>query len=152
MSRFTPLTTKIVPMKTAVAAQKNDTFVTSAVDLVSATGARIVWICSTSDIAVSSAKLQWSNDNVTFADVPNSAMVAAGLFPAVNNENKIAGWTIQRLAGQEKGSPPRRYYRVSYTLPNGTNGLVSFIFAEIFDRVGMGPNAESSGFLAIVEV
>jgi hypothetical protein len=69
----------------------------------------------TTDIGLTTCKLQEADDNSTFTDVPNSDYSISGTLPASGNGNTLWRWDVD-LKGR------KRYIRAAITVGSGSTG------------------------------
>ncbi len=82
------------------------------------------------DIGFTVFKLQESDDNSTWSDVPGGDYSAAATLPG-NTPNVIYGWDVDLKAR-------KRYLRIAATVGNGTSGLFLAVVA-ILGRAEQAP-------------
>jgi hypothetical protein len=99
------------------------------------------------DVGFTTFKLQESDDNTTFTDIPGADFSVAPLtLPASTNSDTLWEWQVD-LRGSRK-----RYLRPALTVGNGTNGAFVSATAEL-SRAEQAPyNAATQGLAAVATV
>lgn len=87
--------------------------------------ANVKLILGATDVGLTVCKLQESDDNVTFADVPGADFSVSGVLPASTDSNKVFEWDVD-LRGR------KRYLRPAITVGNGTSGAFVTVLAQLF--------------------
>ena len=99
------------------------------------------------DIGLTTFKLQESDDNTTFTDIPGCDFSISPLtLPANTNSNTLWEWQVD-LRGQRK-----RYLRPAITVGNGASGAFLSATAELSRAEQSPTTASSQGLTGVVTV
>ena len=82
-------------------------------------------IVGATDIAFTAAKLQESDDNVTFSDITGADLSVPGLLPQATDSNKIFEWDVDLKTR-------KRYIRPAVSIGNGTAGAFITVLVQLF--------------------
>ena len=127
----------------APAARQNNTAVTvSGVDRSGFDYAVIRAFVGANDIGFTTFKLQESDDNSTWTDVPGADYSSAASLPG-STPNVIYGWEVDLKAR-------KRYLRPALTVGNGTAGLFVAVVANLSRAKQAPATAAAKGYQAVV--
>lgn len=139
-----PNTVKYATLVPPQARLNNAAVTVSSVDRRGFDYANIEAIVGANDIGFTVFKLQESDDNATWSDVPGGDYSISATLPA-NTPNVIYGWDVDLKAH-------KRYLRVAATVGNGTSGLFLTVIA-LLARAEQAPSTAASrnltGLLAL---
>jgi hypothetical protein len=93
----------------------NGSFTVTSVDRRDFDYATLEVVLGATDVGLTALKLQESDDNSTWTDVPSGDFSISGTLPTSSNSNTLWGWDIN-LTGR------MRYLRPAITVGNGTLG------------------------------
>lgn len=134
--------TKEVVLVAPAARQNNTALTVSGVDRSGFDYAVIRAYVGANDIGFTTFKLQESDDNSTWTDVPGADYSAAATLPG-NTANVIYGWEVD-LKGR------KRYLRPALTVGNGTAGLFLAVVANLSRAKQAPATAAAKGYQAVV--
>jgi hypothetical protein len=86
--------------------------------------AEVILILGALDIGLTTCKLQESDDNATWVDLPNSdySLAAVGTLPSASDSNHLIGWSVTRTPKRQ------RYLRPAIVIGNGSTGAYATVF------------------------
>jgi len=134
---------------TPPAALVNNASVTvAALDTRGFSYADILVALGATDIALTALKLQESDDNSTYTDVPLSdySVAAVGTLPTATDDNHIFGWSVN-----SKGNR-KRYLKPVITIGNGTAGAYISVIGLLSKAEFIPTTAAQRGFTQVVNL
>lgn len=136
---------KILVVTPPAAIVDNAAVVTGSIDTKGYDYLDVYLVLGATDIAVATCKLQYSDTDSGYADVPNGSFAtgtlpsgSAASLPSAAADNTVFAW---------HGQPKKRYYDVALTGGDGAAGAFFTVFA-ILSRAKESPNTTAKRGLA----
>lgn len=102
-------------------------------------------ILGANDIGLTVCKLQESDDNSTWTDVPGGDFSTSGTLPGASDQNKVYVWDADLRAR-------KRYLRPALTVGNGVSGAFVAVIAQL-SRAEQSPrDAASRGAAQVLSI
>ena len=86
--------------------------------------ANVKLLLGATDVGLTACKLQESDDNSTFTDIPGADFSVSGVLPAAGDSNKTFEWDVTLNAR-------KRYLRPAITVGSGTLGAYACVLVQL---------------------